>query len=135
MLSFELGAPHAGAHPLDDQIPFQLGDGADDHHHRPPQRSAGVDIFPEADELDLEMIQFIQDLKEVADGAGQAIEGPDHDNLEPAMPGISQQLVEAGALCLRAANLVGVFLDDLVATLLRQLPQIVELRLRVLIEG
>jgi hypothetical protein len=51
------------------------------------------------------------------------------------MPGISQQLVEAGALCLRAANLVGVFLDDLVATLLRQLPQIVELRLRVLIEG
>ena len=51
MLALELGAPHAGAHPLDDQVTFQLGDGADDDHYRPPQRSAGVDIFPEADEL------------------------------------------------------------------------------------
>ncbi len=53
MLALELGAPHAGAHPLDDQVAFQFGDGADDDHHRPAQRSARVDIFPEADELDL----------------------------------------------------------------------------------
>lgn len=31
--SFETGAPHAGAHPLDDQVAFQLGDGSDDDHH------------------------------------------------------------------------------------------------------
>ena len=67
MPALELGAPHAGAHPLDDQVAFQLGDGTDDDHHRPAQRSAGVDIFPEADELNLYMIEFVQDLEEVAD--------------------------------------------------------------------
>jgi hypothetical protein len=65
--ALELGAPHAGAHPLDNQIPFQLGDGADDDHHRPAQWSAGVDIFPEADELNLYMIEFVQNFEEVAD--------------------------------------------------------------------
>ena len=81
------------------------------------------------------MIEFVQDLEEVADGAGQAVEGPDHNNLEPTMPGIRHQLVEPGALRLGAADLVRVFLDDLVATLLGQLAQVVKLRLRVLIQG
>ena len=100
-----------------------------------PSGPLGVDIFAEADELDLYMIEFVQDLEEVADGAGQAVESPDHDNLEPAMPGIGHQLVEAGALRLGAADLVGVLLDDLVTALLGQLAQVVKLRLRVLIEG
>jgi hypothetical protein len=30
--AFEPGPAHAGADPLDNQVPFQLGDGADDHH-------------------------------------------------------------------------------------------------------
>src|SRR6478609_2306775 len=29
---FKAGAPHAGAHPLDNKVAFQLGDGADDDH-------------------------------------------------------------------------------------------------------
>ena len=70
MLALELGTPHPGAHPLDDQVAFQLGDGADNDHHCPPQRSAGVDIFPEADELNLYMIEFVQDFEKVSDGAG-----------------------------------------------------------------
>ena len=40
MLALELGAPHAGAYPLDDQVAFQFGDGADDHHHGPAERTA-----------------------------------------------------------------------------------------------
>ena len=39
--AFETGAPHAGAHPYDDQIALQLGDGADDDHDSPPQRATG----------------------------------------------------------------------------------------------
>ena len=70
MLALELGAPHTGAHPLDDQVALQLSDGADDDHHRPPQRSSGVDIFPEADQLNLYMIEFVQDFEKVSDGAG-----------------------------------------------------------------
>ena len=52
VLAFEPGAPHAGAHPFDDQVAFQFGDGADDDHDGPAQRAAGIDIFPEADVLD-----------------------------------------------------------------------------------
>ena|ERR1035441_5025726 len=33
--TFELGPPHAGAHPLDDETAFELCDGADDDHDRP----------------------------------------------------------------------------------------------------
>ena len=53
MPSFELGPPHAGAHPLDDQAAFQFGDCADDYDYCPTQRPAGVDLFAEADELDV----------------------------------------------------------------------------------
>ena len=31
VLAFKTGAPHAGAHPFDDQRALQLSDGADDH--------------------------------------------------------------------------------------------------------
>ena len=56
VLALEPGAPHAGAHPLDDQVAFQFGDGADDDHDGAAQRATGIDIFPEADVLDLEPI-------------------------------------------------------------------------------
>ncbi len=36
--AFELRAPHAGAHSLDDQVSFEFRDGADNHHDRPTQR-------------------------------------------------------------------------------------------------
>ena len=87
MPALELGAPHAGAHPFNNKVAFQLGDGADDDHHGPAQRSARIDIFAEADELDVEMIELVQDFQEVADGAGQAVERPYNDDLEPAMAG------------------------------------------------
>ena len=80
------------------------------------------------------MIEFVQNLEEVADGAGQAIESPYHNHLEPAMPGIGHELVEPGTLRLGSADFVGVFLDDLVAALLGQLAQIVELGLGVLVQ-
>ena len=52
MSAFEPGAPHAGAHPLDDQVAFQLSDGSDDDDDGPAQRAAGVDVLSERDELD-----------------------------------------------------------------------------------
>jgi hypothetical protein len=51
------------------------------------------------------------------------------------MPGIGHQLVEPGSLRLGTADFVRVFLDDLVTTLLNQLPQVVKLGLWVLIQG
>ena len=54
--AFEAGTPHAGADQLDDQTPFKLGDGADNDHESAAQRTTGIDIFPEADVLDLQSI-------------------------------------------------------------------------------
>jgi len=56
VLAFEPGASHAGAHPLDNQIAFELGNCADDDHDGSAQRAARVDIFPEADVLDLQPV-------------------------------------------------------------------------------
>src|ERR1035441_4676316 len=82
MPAFELGPPHAGAHPLDDQAALQLSDGADDDHHRPAQRSAGVDLFAEADELGVEPVQLVQHLEEVFSRPGDTVTSPDQDDIE-----------------------------------------------------
>jgi len=63
--ALELGAPHAGAHPLDDQVAFEFGDRADDHHDGAAQRAARVDLLAEAHELDVEPAQFIKHFEEV----------------------------------------------------------------------
>ena len=57
--AFELGPPHAGTHSLDNEAALELGDGADDNHDRSSQRTAGVDLLPEADELDVELVELI----------------------------------------------------------------------------
>ena len=49
VLAFQAGAPHAGAHPLDDQAAFEFGGGADDHDESTAQRAAGVDLLAETD--------------------------------------------------------------------------------------
>ena len=60
VLAFEPGAPHAGAHPFDDQATFEFRDGPDDDYDGPAQRAAGVDIFPEGDVLDVQTVQLVQ---------------------------------------------------------------------------
>ena len=65
MPAFELGPPHAGAHPLDDQTALQFRDGTDDDNNRPAQGPTGVDLFAEADELDIQTIQLVQHFEEV----------------------------------------------------------------------
>ena len=65
MPAFEPGAPHAGADPLDNKVALEFGDGSDDDDHGAAQRPAGVDLFSEADELDVQPIQIIQHIEEV----------------------------------------------------------------------
>ena len=82
-----------------------------------------------------QMVELVENLEEVPDGAGEAVERPDHHDIELAAAGIGQQLIEAGPLGFGAADLVRVFLDDLEATLRGQAAQIMKLRLGVLIDG
>ena len=59
MPPFELCAPHAGTHPLDDQVALEFSDRPDDDHNGPAQGPSGVDLFTEADELDIEPVQLV----------------------------------------------------------------------------
>ena len=133
--AFELGPPHAGAHPLDDQTALQLRDRTDDDHDRPAQGPAGVDLFAEADELDVEPDQFVQHLEEVLHRPGDPIRGPDQNDIEDSAAGIPHHRVEPRPAGLRPADRIGVLLGDLVAPLLSHLVEVIELGFGVLVEG
>jgi len=52
--------------PFNNKVTFEFGDRTDDDDHGPAQRSAGIDVFAEAHKLNLEMIEFVPHLEEVA---------------------------------------------------------------------
>lgn len=94
--AFEPGAAHTCPHPLDDEVAFEFGDGADDDNDRSAERPSGVDLLAEADELDVHPVQFVEHVQEVFNGPGDPVRGPDQDHLEPAAAGIAQQFIESG---------------------------------------
>ena len=71
--AFEAGAPHAGAHPLDDQVSLKFSNGADDDDDGSAQRATNVDIFPERDILDIEPAEFVENVEEVFHRPGDSI--------------------------------------------------------------
>jgi hypothetical protein len=48
-----------GANSLDNQIALKLGDSSHNDQHRTSQRARSVDVFSEANELDVEMAEVI----------------------------------------------------------------------------
>ena len=63
--AFEFGPPHTCPHPLDDEAALEFSDCTDDDHNGPAEWAAGVDLFAEADELDIQTIQLVQHFEEV----------------------------------------------------------------------
>src|ERR1035437_3671142 len=88
VLPLQPGAPHAGAHSLDDQVAFEFRDGADDHNYGPSKWAAGVSIFPERDIFGAQCVQLIEDLKKVLDRAGYAVRRPNQNHIELAAAGV-----------------------------------------------
>ena len=91
--AFELSSPHTGTDSLDDQAAFEFSDRSDDDDDGSTQRSAGVDLLSEADELDVQPVQIVQDIEEVPSGACDAIARPDQDNIELAAASIPHHLI------------------------------------------
>jgi hypothetical protein len=58
------------------------------------QRSGSVDLFAAADEADLEVIKFSQDVDEVFYAAGQPVGGPDQDKIELMTASVAKHLVQ-----------------------------------------
>jgi hypothetical protein len=128
------GATHSCPHPFDDEIAFELSDGADDDDDGPPERASGIKVLAEADELDVEMVELIQHFEEVADGPGDPVRGPDQEYLEAAAACIPKQIIEARPASLRPRDPVSVLGNDLKTPLLSHRAEIVELSLRVLVD-
>jgi hypothetical protein len=99
-----------------------------------PSGSAGVDVLPEADELDIEMVQLIEDLEEVPGRACDAIERPDENDIEAVLAGVVQEVVEPRPLRLGPADAVGVLANDFVTALSGHLSQVMQLGLGMLID-
>ncbi len=133
--AFETGSAHSGLDAFDDQRAFQLSDGPDDDHNGPAQRTTGVDLLAETDELDLQMVQLIEYREEMGHRPRDPVESPDHDDIEPSAPCIAQKLIQARTFGLGAGDPVRILLHNLEAALGSKLTQIMQLRLRVLING
>ena len=124
------------SNPLDDKAAFEFGDGADDDDDGAAQRAAGVDLFAETEELDAQVIKFVECFQEVPNTPGQPVACPDQHDVETATTSIAHEFVEAGAAGAGATDaMIDVFLHDLQVPLSGQGTQIHDLRLRTLIEG
>jgi hypothetical protein len=135
MSSFQAGATHACAHPFDDEIPLQLGDGTDDDDNGSPQRAASIQVFTEADELDVEVVELVQHFEEVADGSGNPIRSPDQHNLETTAARIPKQVIEARAPSFGSGDPIGILANDLKTSLLGHRTKIVELCFGMLVDA
>jgi hypothetical protein len=134
MSSFQPGAAHSCPYPFNDEIPFEFCDGADDDHDGPPERAAGIEVLAEADELDVEMIEFVEHLEEVAHGPGDPVRGPDQKHLEVAAARISKQIIETRSTSFSPGDPIGILGNDLKTPLLGHGAEIIELSLRVLVD-
>jgi hypothetical protein len=130
---FQFRTTHPSPNMLDDEAALQFGNRSDYDHHRSPEWSAGVDVLSEADELNPEVIQFIEHFQEMPHASGHPVEcGHEHD-IEAVPPGIGHKLVEAGALGFRAANHIAIFMHDFILALFGHFAQVVQLRLGMLV--
>lgn len=120
---------------LRDRDPGDAGPGADDDHDSTAQRAAGIDLLPEADELDAQVVELVEHLQEVDHGAGQPVESPDQQHIETTAAGVAQHLIESRPARLGAADLVPVLAHDPEAPLAGHLAQVEKLCLEVLIDG
>jgi hypothetical protein len=127
--------PQPGLQSFLNHRPLQFRNRSLDCQYCSPQRSAGIGLFPEADELDIRAPHFLEDVKEVHDRSGQPVAGPYEQHIELALAGIRHHTVETWPLCLGARNFVSVDFGNLQASLLGQLPEIMQLSLGMLIKG
>lgn len=81
------------------------------------------------------MTEFIEQFEEVFGGASQAVTSPDRDHIKVAKAGIGQESIEPGTFGSSAADaVIAILADHSPAALLRQLLQILQLVLGMLIE-
>jgi hypothetical protein len=97
--------------------------------------TSGVDIFAQANELDVEMAQFVEHFQEMANASRHPIErGYKHD-VEAMPPSISQQLIESRSLRSAPRNDVCVFVGNFISILFGHFAQVEQLCFKMLVSS
>jgi hypothetical protein len=131
--SFQPRPPHSCLDPFHNRLPLDLSYRANDYDHSPAKRTSCVDVFSQADELDAEVVKFIEHFQEMAHISRNPVERGHENNVEAVPPRIRQKLVETGALRFRPGDCVRVLADDLVVAVLCHLTQVEKLSFQMLV--
>jgi hypothetical protein len=91
--TIKLCAAHARTNPFDDQRSLKLCYRRNDDDNSSAQRTVRVDSFALGQKLNAEVIQLVEDLKEVFSAAGEAIARPHEDDIEAMTVRVLQQTV------------------------------------------
>src|ERR1019366_2712868 len=83
-----------GVDALPDQVSFQLGDRRDYREKRLPQRTARIDIFLVADELNAQRAELLQRQQQVLGASCKAVEAPDDDGVELPLTRVGYQAIQ-----------------------------------------
>ncbi len=95
LLAVAPGPSEARSDPLSNDVPFQLGNRADDGEDRTAQGAAGVDVFLVTDKVDAQVAEFLQRQDQVSGGSSKPIEAPHQDHLKAALSGIVHEGVQS----------------------------------------
>ena len=99
--AFQLRSAHSCSNPFDDQTFLKLRNRTHNHDYRTAQRASRVNIFAQANELDVEVAQFVEYFQEMANASRHPIERRNEHDVEAMSPSICQQLIEARAFQFR----------------------------------
>jgi hypothetical protein len=103
---------HAGGDPFDDRGAFELGEDAEHLHHHASGGAGGVERLGGRAEGDARFVEFGQDLRERAHGAGEPVDAEDQEQVVAASPGGGERVLQAGPFQHGAGHLVLVAMDD-----------------------
>ena len=87
---------HAGDDAVDDGGPFELGEHAEELDEHPTGGGGGVDGFGGGAEGDADCFEFFEEADEDFEGAGEAVDAVDEEDVVAAEAGVAQRVGEGG---------------------------------------
>jgi len=87
------GPSQAGFDTFRNDVSLQLGHGRNDRKDGSTQRRAGVYIFLVADEIDAQILEFLQGQNQVLGASGEPIKAPDQNDIKAPLSGIVHQSI------------------------------------------
>jgi hypothetical protein len=110
---------HAIDDPVDDGGPFELGEHPKQLHEHAARGAGGIDWLSGRTERYTSRLKFFEEMNEYLEGASEAVNPIDQQNVESAQPRVLQCSIQRGTVSLCSADLVLVGIDMQPARLAR----------------